>query len=392
MRHRHLSALAASAAALVAVSARAQSSTSFGAPAAPGTQEAEPQAPKPTPRPEERASPKAAANGTRLPAAVPTGTVVWPHDPALAALEAERDALEMVDHSARLGVEESSRRIGAMHAFIDRNDLESRWSQFSRGYVPTLDQLTFDEAVARAKSHGAGDPPAPATNDVDHLEQAIAVEAGVARNSWNLLNRNRRAVDALTAFLLKEDLLDDYMGWAPGFMRSMGWKPTPPAPGTAPDPDAVRKRGVQLEWDRAQRERRAQAPAAPAIVATQLPGGAPPAVPVQNGTVPAPVDLGASPARSIYSNSWWNGYADPYYDTCGFPGRDPNLSTAMADDPKTYGYAPEAYTYRAWPMFWDLGPNAYPAYGMFPGGAAGGVGFGGAVGGAGFGGAVGGGR
>lgn len=386
-------AVVLAASACLAPVAVAQGTTSFGAPAAPGTQEAAPQAPAPSPRPDEPVAPKAADNGSRLPASVPVGTVVWPHDPSLLALEAERDALEMVDHSSRLGVEESSRRIGAMHAYIDRHDLESKWSQFARGYVTTLDQLTFDEAVARAKSHAAGTTPAPSTNDVDHLEQAVAVEAGVARTSWNLLNRNRRAVDALTAFLLKEDLLDDYMGWAPGFMRSMGWKPTPPAPGTAPDPDALRRRGVQLEWDRAQRERRAQAAAVPpAVVATQLPGGAPAAVPPQNGTVPAPVDLGASPARSIYSNSWWNGYADPYYDTSGFPGRDPNLSAPMADDPKTYGYAPEAYTYRAWPAFWELGPNAYPAFGTFPGGAAGGLGFGGAVGGAGIGGAVGGAR
>jgi len=391
MRTRHAAiTIAAGALTVLPAGACPQSTTSFGAPAAPGSAEPAPQAPSPSPRPPEQAVP---AGTPRLAPAVPTGTVVWPHDPALVALEAEREALEMVDHASRLGVEESSRRIGAMHAFIDRRDLESRWSQFSRGYVPTLDQLTFDDAVARAKSHGAGTAPAPGTNDVDHLEQAVAVEAGVARSSWNLLNRNRRTVDALTAFLLKEDLLDDYMGWAPGFMRSMGWKPTPPAPGTDPDPEAVRKRGVQLEWDRAQRERRAQAASAPpAIVATQLPAGAPPAVPDQNGVVPAPVDLGASPARSVYSNSWWNGYADPYYDTSGFPGRDPNLSVPMADDPKTYGYAPEAYTYRAWPAFWELGPNAYPAFGMFPGGAAGGVGFGGAAGGAGFGGAAGGGR
>ena len=190
-------------------------------------------------------------------------------------------------------------------------------------------------------------------------------------------------MDALTSFLLKEGLLDDYMAWAPGFMRSMGWNPPRPAPGSPPDPVAARKRGVQLEWDRAQREQRAQAPQ---IVATQLPGGSVPTPPQQNGVVPAPVDLGASPARSLYSNSWWNGYADPYYDTSGFPARDPNLDPKMANDPNTYGNAPEAYTYRYWPWYWELGGYAFPAYGMFGGGAVGGASFGGAVGGASIGG------
>lgn len=382
--HTTLAALAACAASLAQAPAP-QAPSSFGAPMQPGTKEPSQPAthPAPAPRPDERPSPKATDNAKRLPAVVPTGTVVWMHDPALLKLEAEREALEMVDHASRLGAEESARRIGAMHAFIDRHDLESRWSAFSRDYVPTLDQLTFDEAVARAKAHAAGLKPTPDTNDVDHLEQAVAVEAGVARTSWNSLNQHRRAVDALTAFLLKEQLLDDYMAWAPGFMRSMGWNPPRPAPGTAPDPTAVRKRGVQLEWDRAQREQRAQSPQ---IIATQLPGGSVPDPPPQNGVVPAPVDLGASPARSIYSNSWWNGYADPYYDTSGFPARDPNLSPQMANDPKTYGNAPEAYTYHYWPWYWELGGYAYPAYGMFGGGAVGGVGFGGAVGGASIGG------
>jgi hypothetical protein len=141
---------------------------------------------------------------------------VWPNDPALLKLEAEREALEMVDHASRLGAEESGRRISAMHAFIDQHNMESAWARFSRQYVPTLDQITFEEATARAKSQAAGTAPTPDTNDIDHLEQAVEVEAGVARSSWNLLNRHRRAVDTLTAFLLQENILGDYQGWAPG--------------------------------------------------------------------------------------------------------------------------------------------------------------------------------
>ena len=332
--------------------------------------------PKPSPRPPEEPTAHATASSTRLPVVVPTGCTVWPNDPALLKLEAEREALEMVDHASRLGVEESGRRISAMHAFVDQRNMESKWARFSRQYVPTLDQITFDEAVARAKSQSAGTHPTPDTNDVDHLEQAIEVESGIARTSWNMLNRNRRAVDGLTAFLLQENVLGDYQGWAPSYMRAMGWKAQGPDAGQAPSPEAVRRRAVQLEWDRAQREQRAQVPQG-WEPGSGLPAGSTPTnVPEENGVIPAPISLGVSPARSIYSNSWWNGYADPYYDTGGFPGRDPNLNVAMADDPKTYGWAPEAYTYTARPAYWDLGPNAHPAAGMFPGGMVGGTNFG----------------
>jgi hypothetical protein len=354
--------------------------SSFGAPTKAGdAPEPEPQAPKPSARPEEKPDPKVAANATRLPAVLPTGCSVWPNDPALLKLEAEREALEMVDHAARLGSEEAGRRVAAMHAFIDQRDIESRWARFSRSYVPTLDQLTFAEAVARAKSHAAGTVAKPQTNDIDHLEGAVEVESGVALASWNHLNRLRRMVDILTAFLMQENLLEQYRGWAPQYMHDMGWNPPRPAPGQAPSDEAVRRRGLQLEWDRAQREQRAQQPLVAAGNAP--PAGSTPDAPPQYGTVPAPVAIGASPARSIYSNSWWNSYADPYYDTSGLPSRNPNLDPARANDPKTYGNAPEAYSYRAWPTYWDLGPNVYPAYGMFPGGMVGGTGMGAAAGG-----------
>ena len=389
--HPALAAVVAAAALLPAARADDPPVHSFGAPLAPGATEPTPQPPTPSPRPAEAPAPAAGGAGQRLPAVPPAPGAVWPHDPALARLEAERAALGMVDHAARQAGADASRRIGAMHAFIDRRGLQSRWAAFARDHVATLDQLTFDDAVARAKAQAAGAPPAAASNDVDHLEQAVEVEAGVARAAWNQLNRQRRAVDALSSFLLQEDLLDDYLGWAPGFMRSMGWKPpSPPADGT-PDPLALRTRGVQLEWDRAQREQRAQQQqqqqqqiAAPG----GLPAGASLNPPSQNGQVPAPVALGPSPARSPFANSWWNGYADPYYDACGFPGRDPNLSTAMADDPKTYGFAPEAYTDHAWPWYAELGVGVYPGFGMFTGGVVGGA-VTGAAGGGGFGGAVG---
>lgn len=353
--------------------AQAPSATSgaFGAANSGAAVEPELTNPKPSPRPPEAPTAHSTASSTRLPVVVPTGRTVWPNDPALLKLEAEREALEMVDHASRLGTEESGRRISAMHAFIDDRNMESNWARFSRQYVPTLDQITFDEAAARAKSQAAGTPPTPDTNDIDHLEQAVEVESAVARASWNEFNRHRRAVDGLTAFLLQENMLGDYQGWASGYMRAMGWKAQGPDAGQAPSPEALRRRAVQLEWDRAQREQRAQVPQGWEPGSGVPAGSTPTNVPAENGVIPAPISFGASPARSIYSNSWWNGYADPYYDTSGFPGRDPNLNVPMADDPKTYGWAPEAYTYTARPAYWDLGPNAHPAAGMFPGGMVG---------------------
>jgi hypothetical protein len=372
-------ALALAPAALTARAQDGDATHSFGAPLAPGTKEPDPAPPKPSPRPAE--APSGAADAP-MRAVAGSADLAWPDDPALLRLEAERRALEAVDHAAHQAAHDASRRIAAMHAFVDLRRLDSAWARFTRDYVANLDQITFDEAVDQAMRHGAGSPARPATNDVGHLERAIEVESGVARASWNQLNRQRRAVDALTAFLSSNDLLAQYQAWAPGYMRSMGWRPDVPAPTDAP-PEAVQRRGLQMEWDRVQRERRAQAPAdrpppnaVPLVPQGGTPAGSVPAPAPEGGVVPAPVAIGASPARSAYANSWWNGYADPYYDMSGYPGRDPNLTTVDPNDPATYAHAPEAYSYRAWPLYWDLGYVSVPPLGMFGGGAVGGAGFG----------------
>jgi hypothetical protein len=400
-------AIVSPAAARLQDPAPAGTTHAFGAPAPAGTvtpDPAEPTLPTPSPRPEEAPLDPSLAGPMRMPPVVAGVGAVWPHDPGLAALEAERAALEDVDHASHHAALEATRRIAALHAFVERRLLAAEFMRFSREYVPTLDQLTFDEAVAKAKAMASGAPRIPASNDVDHLEHAIEVESGVARASWNQLNRLRRSVDVFTAFLQSKDLLAQYQAWAPGYMRSLGWTPPAPPAGTAPPPDAVRRRSLQMEWDRAHRAQRASMPAnpEPLVPLGGTPAGGTPEPDAVHGVVPPPVALGPSPARSVYSNSWWNGYADPYYDANGFPGRDPNLGRVDPNDPATYGYAPEAYSYHAWPMFWDLGWVVVPPLGLFPGGAVGGrgIGFvggtpggmtGGMMGGA-FGGAAGGGK
>ncbi len=355
--------------------------SSFGAPRPAGAPpEPESTPPKPGTPPADPAPPPGSggvAHGKRTPAVLASPGRVWPNDPALLRLERERAALELVDHAASQGLQDATRRIAAMHAFIEQQGIAGDYATFMRSHVPQGDQITFEDAVSRAMDQSSVARPQPQTNDLSQLEQATEVEAGVARASFNGLNRSRRTVAMLSQFLAQQDLLAFYQAWAPGFMRSKGWAPKGPAAGQGPETDAIRRRALQLEWDRAHRQQRqlSQWQAGP-----PQDQGAPPAP----GGVPSQVAPGPPPARGASSNSWYNSYADPYYDMSGYPGRDPDAGSPKANDPATYGWAPEAYTGNTWPSYWDLGPNVVP-FGMFPGGAAGGIGFGGrggAVGGA----------
>ena len=369
--------------ALAAQSAPAAPANSFGAPLPAGAAaEPPPAPPKPGPVPATSAPAPKSGGVPHVQRTAPVQAVpdaVWPHDPGLLRLEHERNALELVDHAATQAAEDAARRIAAMHAFIEQNNMAQDYAAFTRIHVPIGDQLTFDEAVERAMRQTEARRPQPQTNDLGHLEDAVEVEAGVARASFNRLNRSRRTVQMLGDFLERQNALGYYQAWAPGFMRSHGYRPQGPSQGQAPSGDAMQRRALQLEWDRAHRQQRAsdswQSGQAPA---PDGPQAAPQGVPATYGTIPAPIQFGGgSPARGSNSLSWFNGYADPYYDMSGYPGRDPDADKPIANDPATYGYAPEAYTYQAWPMFWDLGPNVVPAFGMFPGGMVGGTGFGG---------------
>ncbi|MFO0962932.1 MAG: hypothetical protein U0625_08505 [Phycisphaerales bacterium] len=367
--------------------------SSFGAPQPAGAPaERDPEPPKPGAPPQQ--TPPAPTSGgvdhaKRAPAVHAAPGAVWMNDPTLLRLEHERSALELVDHASHQALKDCSRRIAAMHVFVEQQGLAGDYAKFIKGHVSHLDQLTFNEALERALAQTAASRPQPQTNDLNQIEQALEVEAGVARSSWNRLNQGRRTVAMMAEFLEGKGLLGFYQAWAPGFMRSKGWEPKGPAPGTAPDPDALRKRALQLDWDRTHRAQQAasqwQSAGAANPADVQSPDTAyPRQQPPQSGNIPSPVPMGPAPARSGYSNSWFNSYADPYYDMSGYPGRDPNLDPPRADDPATYGWAPEAYTYTGytWPTFWDLGPNVVPGFSMFPGGAVGGVGFGGGRGGA----------
>ena len=314
-------------------------------------------APSTPPQQEQLAQHRAQSQPTlNGPSQVPANT------PALRQMARERDALELVEQTAHHALQDATHRIAAMHAFIERQNLAGSFAAYARAFQPLGSQITFESAMNAALDHLATRPPTAPTTDLLHLEQAIEVESATAHSTFNLLNSARRNVELLGSFLARQRLLPQYRAWAQQAAQRAGHAPkqlTDPADMAA----AQDRRAVQLAWDRLQQAQDAQYPPA--------------------------VEPGTAVAHGPYSSSWWNSYADPYYDLAGYPGRDPSLArNAPPPDygsqgaPADYDWAISGYERNGVPVYPELGPNVVPAFGMFPSGAAGGTTFGGGRGGA----------
>ncbi len=247
-----------------------------------------------------------------------------------------------------------------MTAFIQAKGLTAEYARFTRTYQCLGGQITFQTAFDRAMYHLAARPTQPPSTDLQHLEQAVAVEAGAAHVSFNLLNSARRSVEMAASYLASVQQLGAYQQWAASHAASVARKPSQ-LTDSEERAAAHDRRAVQLGWDSAQSAQAQQYPPTP--------------------------EPGTAVAHGPYSSSWWNSYADPYYDLSGYPGNDPALKPGAPPPdygstgaPSHYGWATQGYSRNTFPMYAELGPNAVPSFGMFPGGAAGGASFGGSSG------------
>lgn len=300
----------------------------------------------------QRAPPQAAPHVQRSPASLGSPAEVEPAARVLSQLTRERAALELVDQAARRALAQAARRVAAMHAFIEGAGAAAEFGEFSRSYRPGAEQITFREATDAALDHLSIRPINPTTTNLSALEQAVETATSAAHQSFDHLNAVRRSAETLATFLQRSGRIAAYQMWAAEHPASKAERPallSDPAQAAA----AWDERALQVGWDRAQRARANEWPAV--------------------------VEPGAAVAHGPYASSWWNSYADPYYDLVGSPA----AYAGMAPPPESTGansWETPGYSRQRTPVYPELGPNVVPAFGMFPSGATGGGAFGPGVG------------
>lgn len=239
-------------------------------------------------------------------------------------LQVEIDALNSMNDALGPMSANAQTRLDRMRTFAKDANL---------GDVPaassgrSFDGLTFNQALQVAiRQQQLRGRPAPSAETQDTLEREVAATQTLVQEQWSRVNTLHRQVGAMTDFLSAKGKLDAYLDWAvknpvqaPASDSLAKTDRAAKAPQlTTEERDAKiqqyqqHRAALQLAWDQEH------------AVGTDAPSniGAPGYSPL--GGPPSGGDQSTQgfPANQndYYAGSYWNGYADPYWDVQGYRG------------------------------------------------------------------------
>lgn len=244
------------------------------------------------------------ARGT---APAPTGAIataarvgaVGQVNPAVANLQTELAALNLLNSMVGSKKSDSSARIEQMQAFMAAQKLDGDFATFkaSTSFSPVSFNQAYQAALDQVQLSG---PPESKINDLDTLVAEVQATTTMVHQSWDQLNQNLAKVQAMTEFLDRGGKMNDYLRWSA-------------------EHNAEQK---QQEMERLARNRAAADAAARARIARgdrniQELQKKLDSMPYSTGidynyTFSQGVQPGSQ--TGYYGGTFFNGYADPYYD------------------------------------------------------------------------------
>jgi hypothetical protein len=235
-------------------------------------------------------------------------------------LQTEIDALNAMTDALGPMAEGAEERIRQMKAFVTEQKLDAALATFTAGAPGSgFSSLTFSQAFQTALDAQRLRGPATPTSDVGALETEFSATQTLVQAQWTRVNGFHTQVASLTAFLQQQGKLDAYHDWAATAAGQRAAQPaakSPPTDRAAEDatltPEQrqanIQRYQAQLarlrqNWDEEQHTGQSSA-----YQPSQNRGGSANGGPSQN-------QAGNS---DYYGGSYWNGYADPYYDVWGY--------------------------------------------------------------------------
>lgn len=270
---------------------------------------------------------------------VGTPTAVAQNDSA-SQLQLELDALDTITDTLGPMRAGAQARVEMMTSFVTKNGMGGAYKTFAAsGDAPTFHAMTFqnayNQALSEEKSRGM---PKPSTDDTGTLSSEVAGQRMLAQDQWDTVNGLHDQVTKMTAFLKSQGKMNDYIAFA----KANANKPPQPdagtdsrseSPGITPEQREAniakyraQQEALRRHWDKYH-------------FSTGV-GGLPPGGPFRGNPQGNPIGenpdqvgdsdpyIAAYPNTNVenawysgdyYGGSWWNGYADPYYDVYGYP-------------------------------------------------------------------------
>ncbi|MCA9284759.1 MAG: hypothetical protein KDA22_06075 [Phycisphaerales bacterium] len=262
-----------------------------------------------------------------------TGTAdagLVPANPTAVELQVELNALNTMTDTIGPMVRDAQSRMEQMKAFISEQNLDGALRSFApTGSSSSFHGLSFHQSFEVAlQDQRLRGTPTPISSDVGQMENDVVATQGLVQPQWSRLNSLHAEVAKMSAFLHAQGKLNAYAAWSktPAAKRLSSHEPPPPTMDQAASDPSISPQQRAANIQKYQQQQAALrhhwdqyhfSGAPPAW--TPRPYVQNPANPPASGSVGQSADADQYVTDDYYGGTYWNGYADPYYDVWGHP-------------------------------------------------------------------------
>lgn len=255
---------------------------------------------------------------------------------ALVNLQMELNALNTMNDASSQQLEGANGRIELMTKFVSSKSLDGDLATFKQNWKPTSAPLSFQQAYQTAlQAEQLRGGVSPSTNDIDVLSREVAATTTMVHQQWNTLNTTRNQVQVLTQFLNEKKLMDAYHDFAVQNAKTLQAQRDAKADKEAQmekarDAKEQAARNAALAYLQRQWDAQSHAASSGTNYDYGFSQGASQAGPFSQtpskaytaGTGETPPVYPVDPYPGVFdywTGTYFNGYADPYYDVYGMP-------------------------------------------------------------------------
>jgi hypothetical protein len=230
-------------------------------------------------------------------------------------LQQELSALQLMNEAIGPARAKSQARIQQMKAFVAEKGLAAEYKAFSpeNGHPPLTFQQAYQAALEQQSLHGK---PAGGGEDLATLQREVAATTSMVQEAWKGLNSNLATVHAMSSFLASKGLMDEYVAWSRTYEadRKRDEAATIAKQRSAADAAAKQQADARDKALAALQQRMDKMH----YVSTGIDYNYQFSQGVRPGsqTGDRQFSQGVAPGSQMgyYGGSYYNGYADPYYD------------------------------------------------------------------------------
>lgn len=235
-------------------------------------------------------------------------------NPADRSLAIEFAALGLMNDTVGGMLPSAKKRVDLLTGYIKSKGLDGEYEAFE---APDFNPgATFSQAFAAAQDEAKLSAPTMA-EDHDTMAREVSAQMQLVQGSWNRLQELRKQTWGLTSFVRSKKLFDDYHAWAVKETSDEAAKAKSDADAkrAAADADARNQAAQKTAAMQQLQQRWDKIPYSTGVdYHYQFSQGS-----EANGA-DFPWGNGSYSGDNYWNGSYYNGYADPYYDVWGGPG------------------------------------------------------------------------